>query len=75
MKYYWTTKTGNKIDIDEMSIEHLRNVLKMIIKQNQSIQEKIMKNVNNTIVFSDEEIGRLTNKTQYQSENEENIWK
>ena len=28
---YWTTKTGQNIDIDEMSIEHLRNTLKMIV--------------------------------------------
>lgn len=32
MKYYWTTKTGEKIDIDDMSTQHLRNVLKMLIR-------------------------------------------
>ena len=32
MKYYWKTKTGEKIDIDEMTTEHLRNVLKMLIR-------------------------------------------
>lgn len=33
MKYYWTTKEGKKVDVDEMSTEHLRNVLKMILKK------------------------------------------
>jgi len=29
---YWTTKTGEKINIDEMEISHLRNTLKMIVR-------------------------------------------
>jgi hypothetical protein len=29
---YWTTKDGIKIDIDEMDINHLRNTLKMIVR-------------------------------------------
>ena len=32
MKYYWTTKDGTKIDVDDMSVDHLRNVLKMILR-------------------------------------------
>ena len=32
MKYYWTTKDGTKIDVDDMSTEHLRNTLKMILR-------------------------------------------
>ena len=32
MKYYWTTKEGKKVDVDEMSTEHLRNALKMILR-------------------------------------------
>lgn len=31
-KVFWATKNGSKIDIDNMTIEHLRNVLKMIVK-------------------------------------------
>jgi hypothetical protein len=29
---YWTMQNGQKIDIDTMDINHLRNTLKMIIK-------------------------------------------
>ena len=32
MKCYWTTKDGRKIDVDEMSTDHLRNALKMILR-------------------------------------------
>jgi hypothetical protein len=31
-KIYWTMRNGEKIDVDEMTIEHLRNTLKMIIR-------------------------------------------
>ena len=48
MKYYWIMRDGSKIDVDDMSKEHLRNVLKMLIrntkikfdKQNSSLQTK-----------------------------------
>lgn len=31
--YYWTMKNGNKISVDDMTEEHLRNVLKLIIRR------------------------------------------
>ena len=35
MKYYWTMKNGEKIDVDLMTASHLRNTLKMLIRQSQ----------------------------------------
>ena len=32
---YWTMRDGQKIDIDEMSLSHLRNTLKMIVRNNE----------------------------------------
>ena len=32
-KIYWTMKNGDKIDVDEMSEQHLRNVLKLILRR------------------------------------------
>jgi hypothetical protein len=40
-KVYWTMKDGRKIDIDKMSIKHLRNILKMIIR-NSHIEHAII---------------------------------
>ena len=40
MKYYWTTKDGASIDVDDMSIDHLRNVLKMILRNIESAKSK-----------------------------------
>ncbi len=30
--YYWTMKDGKKINVDDMDITHLRNTLKMILR-------------------------------------------
>lgn len=35
MKLYWTMKNGQKIDIDEMDLNHLRNTLKMLVRNSQ----------------------------------------
>lgn len=35
-KYYWTMRDGTKIDVDDMSEEHLRNVLKLILRRKES---------------------------------------
>ena len=41
-KVYWTMKNGQKIDVDQMDIQHLRNTLKMLIraKRAQSIHKE-----------------------------------
>lgn len=35
---YWKMRNGKLISVDEMDINHLRNVLKMIIRNNQKMQ-------------------------------------
>ncbi len=35
MKYYWKMKNGNLIDVDQMTETHLRNTLKMIVRNTQ----------------------------------------
>lgn len=35
---FWKMRNGKLISVDEMDINHLRNVLKMIIKNNQKVQ-------------------------------------
>lgn len=39
-KYYWTTKTGQKIDVDLMDENHLRNTLKMILRNIENAEAK-----------------------------------
>jgi len=38
---YWTMKNGQKINVDEMSLSHLQNTLKMIVRNNQKREFKL----------------------------------
>lgn len=37
---YWTMRNGNKISVDDMDITHLRNTLKMIIRNSEKAKAK-----------------------------------
>lgn len=34
---YWTMKNGQKINVDDMDINHLRNTLKMLIRAKRAV--------------------------------------
>jgi Lhr-like helicase len=38
--YYWITKDGRKINVDDMDVQHLRNTLKMIIRNIEAVEKK-----------------------------------
>lgn len=40
-KLYWKTKEGKKIDIDDMSESHLRNTLKMIVRNTNNKRDEL----------------------------------
>ena len=52
---YWTMKNGQKINVDEMSVEHLRNTLKMIIRNSEKRQTN-SNSCNITQSFQEEEV-------------------
>lgn len=67
-KYYWQTKEGNKIDVDLMGHEHLKNVLKMILKNiNQNTKPKNKKTGNIESIFEEVKFDYLF--TEFDSHN------
>ena len=52
---YWTTTDNRKINIDEMSVDHLRNIVKMIVKQSQDFQNTCPHNVDDAMSLEIEE--------------------
>lgn len=38
--YYWKQKNGKLISVDDMTEDHLKNVLKLIIRNSQLIEKK-----------------------------------
>ncbi len=53
-KVYWTMKNGEKIDIDEMDINHLRNTLKMLIRNNRKEFAKLFAEREANKVFAED---------------------
>ena len=51
---YWKMRNGQLISVDEMDINHLRNTLKMIIRNNQKVNKTSPGNIeqafNNEII-------------------------
>ncbi len=47
--YYWTTKSGEKINVDDMDITHLRNALKMILRNIENKPKRINFTLNGDI--------------------------
>lgn len=41
-KYYWTMRDGQKINVDDMDINHLRNTLKLIMRRANAKAEAII---------------------------------
>lgn len=46
-------KNGKSIDVDLMDVNHLRNVLKMIIRNNQKVQTTCPRNISDAETLAD----------------------
>jgi hypothetical protein len=46
---YWTMRDGKQIDIDEMSVQHLRNTLKMLVRNSQKRKKTVEFKLNGDI--------------------------
>jgi hypothetical protein len=42
-KVYWKQRNGELIDIDDMDINHLRNTLKLVLRNRQTVIKQILK--------------------------------
>ena len=50
---YWKMRNGRLISVDDMDINHLRNVPKMIIKNNQKVQTTCPHNATQALDMED----------------------
>jgi len=54
MKEFWTMRNGEKIDVDTMSLTHLRNTLKMLLRNARVSEMKEKQQVKKTFVVNGE---------------------
>ena len=65
-KVYWTTKDGTKVDVDQMDVQHLRNVLKMLLRKQQPQLQ---------LAQTRTPIVEIKPMTQAKWDEQENLWK
>jgi len=46
-KVYWKQRNGELIDIDDMDINHLRNTLKLVLRNRETVIKQIFKSKTN----------------------------
>ena len=67
-KVYWKQRNGELIDIDDMDINHLRNTLKLVLKNRQTVIKQIVKSKRTNFMLH----GDMANEfNRSQDENEE----
>ena len=67
-KVYWKMRDGKLISVDDMDIEHLRNVLKIVLKNRQTVIKQIVKSKRTNFMLH----GDMANEfNRSQDENEE----
>jgi hypothetical protein len=42
-KVYWKMRNGELIDVDTMDIQHLRNTLKLVLRNRETVVKQILK--------------------------------
>jgi hypothetical protein len=63
-KVYWKMRNGNLISVDDMDIEHLRNVLKIVLKNRQTVIKQIVKSKRQSFVLHGDMANEF-NSSQY----------
>jgi len=51
-EYFWTMKNGEKINVDDMTESHLRNVLKLLIRRSEEVPNTCPNNIEDALDMS-----------------------
>jgi len=67
-KVYWKMRNGELIDVDTMDINHLRNTLKLVLRNRETVVKQILKSKRTNFMLH----GDMANEfNRSQDENEE----
>lgn len=66
-KIYWKMRNGNLIDIDDMDVEHLRNTLKLVLRNRHTVIKQMFKSKTNYIELHGDMANEF-NKSQYEND-------
>jgi len=63
-KIYWKMRNGNLISVDDMDEEHAKNVLKIVLKNRQTVIKQIVKSKRQSFVLHGDMANEF-NSSQY----------
>lgn len=66
-KVYWKMRDGNLISVDDMDINHLRNVLKIVLKNRETVVKQILKSKRPSFVLHGDMANEF-NSSQYEND-------
>jgi hypothetical protein len=66
-KVYWKMRNGELIDVDTMDINHLRNTLKLVLRNRQTVIKQILKSKRPSFVLHGDMANEF-NSSQYEND-------
>jgi hypothetical protein len=66
-KVYWKMRNGELIDVDTMDINHLRNTLKLVLKNRETVVKQILKSKRPSFVLHGDMANEF-NSSQYEND-------
>lgn len=66
-KVYWKMRNGNLISVDDMDENYLRNVLKIVLKNRQTVIKQIVKSKRQSFVLHGDTANEF-NRSQYEND-------
>lgn len=67
-KVYWKMRNGNLISVDDMDEEHLRNTLKLVLRNRETVIKRIVESKNKRKFKLQGDMANEFNSSQYEND-------
>ncbi len=67
-KVYWKMRDGNLISVDDMDEEHLRNTLKLVLRNRETVIKRIVESKNKRKFKLQGDMANEFNSSQYEND-------
>lgn len=67
-KIYWKMRNGNLISVDDMDEEHLRNTLKLVLRNRETVIKRIVESKNKRKFKLQGDMAAEFNSSQYEND-------
>jgi hypothetical protein len=72
-KVYWKMRNGELIDVDDMDINHLRNTLKLVLRNRETVIKQIFKSKTNYFTLHGDMANEFNSSQQENDEYDESL--